>query len=113
MSLYLASGGNLEEEFHQKLSDAKKYFYKNKSSISIDEITFCSEYARSKISLSAACPKFLQLIVEIGELELAKKVTELVTYNRKLLVPKSYSHPRELFQEIIDMRLNAQMLKLD
>jgi len=103
MSLY----DSCEEDFHQKLSDAKKYFYKNNSSISIEEITFCSEYARSKISLSAACPQFLQLIIEIGEIELAKKVTELSTYNQKLEVPKNYSHPKELFQEIIDMRLNA------
>jgi hypothetical protein len=102
-----------EEDFHQKLSDAKEHFYKNNSSISIEEITFCSEYARSKISMSAACPQFLQLIIEIGESELAKKVTELATYNRKLLVRKYYSHPRDLFQEIIDMRLNALRLKLD
>ena len=102
-----------EEDFHKKLIDAKQYFYKNNSSISIEEITFCSEYARSKISLSAASAQFLQLIVEIGELELAKKVTELATYNGKLLVPKNYSHPIELFQEIIDIRLNELKKKLD
>ena len=102
-----------EEDFHQKLSDAKKHFYKNKSYISNEEITFCCEYARSKISLSAACPQFLQLIIEIGETKLAKKVTEIASYNQKLEVPKNYSQPKELFQEIIDMCLNAQMLKLD
>lgn len=103
-----------EEDFHQKLSEAKGHFYKNKSSISIEEITFCSEYARSKISMEAACPEFLQLIIEIGEIELAKKVTELATHNRKqLLVPKYYSYPRELFQEIIDMCLNELKKKLD
>jgi len=102
-----------EEEFQQKLSDAKEHFYKNNSYISIEEITFCSEYARFKISINATCPQFLQLIIEIGEIELAKKVSELAKYNRKLLVTKYYSHPRELFQEIIDMRLNAQMIKID
>ena len=102
-----------EEDFHQKLSEAKKHFYKNKSYISNEEITFCCEYARSKISLSVASPEFLQLIIEIGETELAKKVTELAAYNGKLVLPKYYSHPKELFQEIIDMRLNAQTLKLD
>lgn len=102
-----------EEDFHQKLSEAKRYFYKNKSSISIEEITFCSEYARSKISIDVACPQFLQLIIEIGETELAKKVTELASYNRKLVLPKYYSHPKDLFQEIIDMRLNALRMKLD
>ena len=109
MSFYSAS----EEDFHQKLSDAKKKFYKNNSSISIEEITFCCEYARSKISLSTACPQYLQLIVEIGELELAKKITELAAYNGKLTVHKDYIKSSELFQEIIDMRLNAQTLKLD
>ena len=102
-----------EEDFHQKLSDAKKHFYKNKSYISNEEITFCCEYARTKISLSAACPEFLQLIIEIGETELAKKVTEIASYNRKLVLPKYYSHPIELFQEIIDIRLNELKKKLD
>ena len=102
-----------EEDFHQKLSDAKKKFYKNNSSISIEEITFCCEYARSKISLSAACPQYLQLIVEIGETKLAKKVSEVAIHNRKLTVHKDYIKSSELFQEIIDMRLNAQTLKLD
>ena len=109
MSFYSAS----EEDFHQKLSDAKKKFYKNNSSISIEEITFCCEYARSKISLSTACPQYLQLIVEIGETKLAKKVSEVAIHNRKLTVHKDYIKSSELFQEIIDMRLNTQMLKID
>lgn len=102
-----------EEDFHQKLSDAKEHFYKNNSYISREEITFCSEYARSKISLSAACPQYLQLIVEIGENELAKKVSEQAIHNRKLTVHKDYIKSSELFQEIIDMRLTAKTLKLD
>ena len=102
-----------EEDFHQKLSDAKEHFYKNNSYISIEEITFCGEYARSKISLSAACPQYLQLIVEIGETKLAKKVTKVAIQNRKLTVHKDYIKSSELFQEIIDMRLSAQKLKLD
>jgi hypothetical protein len=63
--------------------------------------------------LSAACPQFLQLIVEIGETKLAKKVSEVAIHNRKLPVHKDYINSSELFQEIIDMRLNAQTLKLD
>ena len=95
-----------EEEFHRKMSDAHKKFYPNRQDLYFTEKSFCCEYARFK--MGSACLQFAELVKEIGEIELAQKVTEVTSYNLSValskLHPKSYSSEQELFQEILDMR---------
>ena len=95
-----------EEDFHQKLSEAKKHFYKNKSYISNEERFFCCEYARFK--MGKACFQFVSLIKDIGEIELAQKVTKVTESKLRI---KNYSSEKELFGDILDMRLDLQMME--
>ena len=104
-----------EEEFHRKMSDAHKKFYPNRQDLYFTEKSFCCEYARFK--MGSACLQFAELVKEIGEIELAQKVTEVTSYNFRVAVsklhPKSYSSEQELFQEILDMHLTLLRMKLD
>ena len=104
-----------EEEFHRKMSDAHKKFYPKGQYLSSEERSFCCEYARFKSG--KACIQFAELVKEIGEIELAQKVTEVTSYNFRVAVsklhPKSYSSEQELFQEILDMHLTLLRMKLD
>jgi len=104
-----------EKDFDHMISVAHKKFYPEVRNLSSEESSFCCEYARFK--MGSACLQFAELVKEIGEIELAQKVTEITAYNLKVAVsklhPKSYSSEQELFQEIIDMRLTALRLKLN
>ena len=88
-----------EEEFHRKMSDAHKKFYPKGQYLSSEERSFCCEYARFKSG--KACLQFAELVKEIGEIELAQKVTEFRFYKLPI---GSYYTEQELFQGILDMR---------
>ena len=88
-----------EEEFHRKMSDAHKKFYPNRQDLYFTEKSFCCEYARFK--MGSACLQFAELVKEIGEIELAQKVTEFRFYKLPI---GSYYTEQELFQGILDMR---------
>ena len=105
MSFY----SSCEVDFQQMLSsEAKKDFYK-KPDISSEEQFFCREYARFQMG-KACCYQFVSLINAIGKIELAKKVTEVAESKFRI---KSYSSEKELFGDILNTRMDLQMMEMD
>ena len=95
MSIYSGS----EEDFQLNMSDAHKKFYPKGQYLSMEEKSFCCEYARFK--MGTACLQFAELVKEIGEIELAQKLSE---FRSCKLRSSGYYSEQELFQEILDMR---------
>ena len=95
----MSFGSTCEEIYHREVDDAHKKFYPKVGYLSSEERSFCCEYARFKSG--KACLQFAELVKEIGEIELAQKVTEFRFYKLPI---GSYYTEQELFQGILDMR---------